>query len=103
MARTLRVRKYHNFYFHDSVTGKDVVTEKVVDITRECRPEAGRDKVLLLFGRTRQYGRMVKIQHGIAYFHASMKKLGIVDVCAPTLGLSTRDLCLLIRKQAPAV
>ena len=111
MAKQLKILPEHQSGLYDSETNKDCITEKVVDITKECQK-----RILLLFLTTKR-GKIVQICEPyegeiytgikIHFFVAELEKEMHVAERDDTFGSwaencnhTKRDFCNLIKKFA---
>ncbi len=62
MATELDINDGYSPEMYDSETGKDCVTEKVVDITEDLKRDEEKRRYILLFTRA-ELGRIVQIVH----------------------------------------
>ncbi len=117
MAKVIPVAAVHRCGLYDSVTGKSCVTEKVVDMTDDCRGASAMERCLVLFtrdhrGRIAQLVRSyegeecegVKIHFYLGKLDAEMRATSLNDtfgVWARELGLEKSALRSLIEAHAP--
>ena len=106
MATEVQITEEHDPGLFDSDTGRDLIVEKVIDITDDCRP---RKRTILLFTRARR-GRIVQVTHpykGRAYMGSHIhffidERLGdtFIDT-ARRAGYGADEFAALLRSLAP--